>query len=204
MAEDADQDIPNANRRNKARSCSLGHDQYGLHRLSWTFIHSAGILEARGGGPSLTCREPSVPYDRTPTSNGALSEQSRAYVSQLDQQSLEQVLNCMPMIGYPVPDHHAHGEPLIPTFHEEVSPIERMMALVNACNVELDKLMLYVNKPDRTPAADIDVRKWKEDMISRLLKDVMPGIGQLSHRIARKTAESMERHRVGRRPGEST
>lgn len=125
-----------------------------------------------------------------------LSHEENAIFGELD---LDRVLDLLRLLGYesPAMPNALDDEPAFTFFHRSIDPIHRLRTLLQGIHTELNNLMPVLNQRDDVFAADVDAREWKEDILTRLLIEVVPGLSILSERVGRETAASLNLNRGG-------
>lgn len=160
--------------------------------------HSEGNEERQTEIPShASDNERPVSRAEVPvTSSTNLSHEENAILGGLD---LDRVLSLLRLLGYesPAMPNALDDEPAFTFFHRSIDPIHRLRTLLQGIHTELNNLMPILNQRSDVSAADVEVRAWQEDILTRLLIEVVPGLSILSERVGRETAASLNSHRGG-------
>ena len=124
-----------------------------------------------------------------------IRKEEQAALRQLD---IQRILNSVRLLGYEVPvSPNALNDPATTFFHVSLGPINRLLALFEAIHVELKALMLILNQPVDALSTNPEVRMWKEQMLTRVLVEIIPALSILSERVGRDAAASLSLHNGG-------
>lgn len=93
----------------------------------------------------------------------------------------QRLLSNLYALGYSVVPGTTLTQPVVVLFQKETGAIERLHGLIGALHGELSAIMGFVQ--EQQPFPDRQLNAWKEGVISRLITEVMPGLGGLVERV---------------------